>query len=139
MLYAATPEDIAMRRKAFIHQWRLKHRAVADSLEEARQSIVHICTIAAKPMAQRAHHQGDRTAALPSAETAAVLFWVLLASGQINMRKVDGRQTLAAITIGSQLTSPSEPITSCRWILRCVRPVCATVVAGPDEVRGSKP
>jgi putative transposase len=27
---------------------------------------------------------------LPSAETAAMLFWVLLASGQITMRKVDG-------------------------------------------------
>jgi hypothetical protein len=31
---------------------------------------------------------------LPSAETAAMLFWALLASGQINMRKVDGWQTL---------------------------------------------
>jgi putative transposase len=27
---------------------------------------------------------------LPSAETAATLFWALLASGQITMRKVDG-------------------------------------------------
>ena len=33
--------------------------------------------------------------ALPSAETAAMLFWALLASGQITMRKVDGWQTLA--------------------------------------------
>jgi putative transposase len=33
---------------------------------------------------------------LPSAETAAMLFWALLASGQINMRKVDRWQTLAA-------------------------------------------
>ena len=31
---------------------------------------------------------------LPSAETAAMLFWVLLASGQITMRKVDDWQTL---------------------------------------------
>ena len=31
---------------------------------------------------------------LPSAETAAMLFWALLASGQIIMRKVDGWQTL---------------------------------------------
>jgi putative transposase len=31
---------------------------------------------------------------LPSAETAAMLFWSLLASGQITMRKVDGWQTL---------------------------------------------
>ena len=32
---------------------------------------------------------------LPSADTAAMLFWALLASGQINMRKVDGWQTLS--------------------------------------------
>jgi transposase-like protein len=32
---------------------------------------------------------------LPSAETAAMLFWALLTSGQIIMRKVDGWQTLA--------------------------------------------
>jgi putative transposase len=35
-------------------------------------------------------------AVLPSADTAAMLFWALLASGQITMRKVDGWQTLAA-------------------------------------------
>ena len=32
---------------------------------------------------------------LPCAETAAMLFWALLASGQIVMRKVDGWQSLA--------------------------------------------
>ena len=31
---------------------------------------------------------------LPCAETAAMLFWALLASGQITMRRVDGWQTL---------------------------------------------
>ena len=35
MIYAATREEIAARRKAFIRKWRPKHRAVADSLEEA--------------------------------------------------------------------------------------------------------
>ena len=34
MIYAATCEEIEARRKAFIRKWRLKHRAVADSLEE---------------------------------------------------------------------------------------------------------
>jgi len=31
---------------------------------------------------------------LPSAEKAAMLFWALLASGQITMRKIDGWQTI---------------------------------------------
>lgn len=35
MIYAATREGIETRHKAFIRKWRLKHRAVADSLEEA--------------------------------------------------------------------------------------------------------
>jgi putative transposase len=32
--------------------------------------------------------------ARPFADAAAMLFWALLASGQINMRKVDGWQSL---------------------------------------------
>src|SRR5271156_3059444 len=39
---------------------------------------------------------------LPSADTAAMLFWALLASGQINMRKVDGWKTLATKPIDQQ-------------------------------------
>jgi len=38
-------------------------------------------------------------AVLPASDTAAMLFWALLASGQINIRKVDGWQMLAAIPI----------------------------------------
>jgi hypothetical protein len=32
---------------------------------------------------------------LPSADTAAMLFWIPLASGRINIHKVNGWQTLA--------------------------------------------
>ena len=38
---------------------------------------------------------GKTQTILPPAETAAMLFWALLASGQITMRKVDSWQTLA--------------------------------------------
>ena len=40
---------------------------------------------------------------LPSAESAAMLFWALLASGQINMRKVNGWQTLATSPIAQHI------------------------------------
>src|SRR5437773_4413269 len=111
MIYAATPEEIAARRKAFIRKWRLKHRAVADSLEEAGDRLF---TFAQLPPSQwrsarttnaieRLHEEFKRRiktqTVLPSADTAAMLFWALLASGQINMRKVDGWQTLATTTI----------------------------------------
>ena len=39
MIYAATPNEIEARRKAFIRKWRLKCRAVADSLEEAGEQL----------------------------------------------------------------------------------------------------
>ena len=42
----------------------------------------------------RAIAQFQNTDLLPSADTAAMLFWALLASGQINM-PVDGWQTIA--------------------------------------------
>ena len=35
MIYADTAAEIETRRKAFLRKWRLKCRAVADSLEEA--------------------------------------------------------------------------------------------------------
>ena len=39
MIYAATPDEIEARRRAFIRKWRLKCRAVADSLEEAGEQL----------------------------------------------------------------------------------------------------
>jgi hypothetical protein len=44
---------------------------------------------------QEFKHRIKTQTVLPSADTAAMLFWALLASGQINMRKVDGWQGLA--------------------------------------------
>jgi putative transposase len=114
MIYAATPEEIEIRRKAFIRKWRLKCRAVADSLEEADDRLF---TFTRLPPSQwrsarttnaieRLHEEFKRRiktqTVLPSADTAAMLFWALLASGQINMRKVDGWQTLAATQQGDQ-------------------------------------
>src|SRR5262245_6844712 len=106
MIYAKTAKEVATRRKAFIRKWRLKCRAVADSLEEAGDKLF---TFTRLPVAQwksvrttnaieRLHEEFKRRiktqTVLPSAETAAMLFWGLLASGQITMRKVDGWDTL---------------------------------------------
>jgi putative transposase len=63
MIYAATPEEIEAHRKAFIRKWRLKHRAVADSLEEAGERLFTLHSSAAKPMEECAHHQCYRAIA----------------------------------------------------------------------------
>jgi transposase-like protein len=107
MIYATTPEEIEVRRKAFIRKWRLKHRAVADSLEEAGDRLFTFTrlppsqwrSVRTTNAIERLHEEFKRRiktqTVLPSADTAAMLFWALLASGQINMRKVDGWQTLS--------------------------------------------
>jgi putative transposase len=115
MIYAATREEIEARRKAFIRKWRLKHRAVADSLQEAGGRLF---TFTRLPPSQwksarttnaieRLHEEFKRRiktqTVLPSADTAAMLFWALLASGQISMRKVDGWQTLATKPINQPI------------------------------------
>jgi putative transposase len=107
MIYAASAAEVAERRKTFLRKWRLKCRAVADSLEEAGDRLF---TFTRLPPSQwksarttnaveRLHEEFKRRiktqTVLPSAETAAMLFWALLASGQITMRKVDGWPTLA--------------------------------------------
>ncbi|MGY4285092.1 putative transposase [Bradyrhizobium sp. LM2.7] len=107
MIYATTCEEIEARRKAFIRKWRLKHRAVADSLEEAGERLFAFTRLPPSQWKsarttnaiERLHEEFKRRiktqTVLPSADTAAMLFWALLASGQINMRKIDGWQTLA--------------------------------------------
>ena len=114
MIYATTPEEIAVRRKAFIRKWRLKHRAIADSLEEAGERLFTFTrlppsqwrSVRTTNAIERLHEEFKRRiktqTVLPSADTAAMMFWALLASGQITMRKVDGWQTLD--------TKPNQPI-----------------------------
>jgi hypothetical protein len=46
---------------------------------------------------------------LPSADTAAMLFWALLASGQINMRKVDGWRAAKGIATRSPPPNALRP------------------------------
>jgi putative transposase len=107
MIYAATAEEIEERRKAFVRKWRLRHRAVADSLEEAGDALFAFARLPPSQWRsartsnaiERLHEEFKRRiktqTVLPSADTAAMLFWALLASGQITMRKVDGWQTLS--------------------------------------------
>ena len=106
MIYADTSAEVMRRRRLFLAKWRLKCRGVADSLEEAGDRLF---TFTRLPKSQwrsarttnaieRLHEEFKRRiktqTVLPSAETAAMLFWSLLASGQITMRKVDGWQSL---------------------------------------------
>ena len=107
MIYAETPKKVQERRRAFLRKWRLRCPAVATSLEEAGDRLFSFLRLPPSQWKsarttnaiERLHEEFKRRiktqTVLPSAETAAMLFWSLMASGQITMRKVDGWETLA--------------------------------------------
>jgi len=113
MIYAETAARIETRRKAFLRKWRLKCSAVADSLEEAGDRLFAFTrldpsqgksartTNAIERLNEEFRRRIKTQTVLPCAETVPMLLWALLASGQIQMRKVDGWETLS---------QPIEPI-----------------------------
>jgi putative transposase len=100
MIYAKTVKAVEARRKAFVRKWRLKCPAVAASLEEAGANLFTFLlyppdqwkSIRTTNAIERLHEEFKRRikCLLPCAETACMLFWALLASGQITLRRVDG-------------------------------------------------
>jgi transposase-like protein len=107
MIYAENAKEVEQRRRAFLRKWRLRCPAVATSLEEAGDRLFTFLRLPSSQWKsarttnaiERLHEEFRRRiktqTVLPSAETAAMLFWALLASGQVTMRKIDGWQTLA--------------------------------------------
>ena len=106
MIYAKTVKEVEAKRNAFLRKWRLRCRPVADSLEEAGDKLFTFLrfpsdqwkSIRTTNAIERLHEEFKRRiktqCLLPCAETACMLFWALLASGQITLRKVDGWKTL---------------------------------------------
>ncbi len=102
MVHAKTAEDVLGKRKVFLAKWKLRCRAVADSLDEAGERLFTFLryppeqwrSLRTTNAIERLHGEFKRRiktqCLLPCAETAAMLFWALLASGQITMRRVDG-------------------------------------------------
>ena len=107
MIYAETAAEIETRRKAFLRKWHLKCRAVADSLEEAGERLFAFTrldpsqwksartTNAIERLNEEFRRRIKTQTVLPCAETVPMLLWALMASGQIQMRKVDGWETLS--------------------------------------------
>jgi putative transposase len=106
MIYAETAAEVEKKRKAFLRKWRLKCKAVADSLQEAGDRLFTFTrldpaqwkaartTNAIERLNEEFRRRIKTQTVLPCAETVPMLLWALLASGQITMRKVDGWQTL---------------------------------------------
>ena len=109
MIYAATRGEVETRRKAFIRKWRLKCRAVADSLEEAERRGCSHSRGSRRANGNRSEPRTRSSDCTRSSGAGSTTQTVLpcarnrrhavpgrcSASGQITMRKVDGWQTLA--------------------------------------------
>jgi putative transposase len=107
MIYADSAAEVERRRKAFLRKWRLKCRAVADSLAEAKARLFTFTrldpsqwksartTNAIERLNEEFRRRIKTQTVLPCAETVPMLLWALLASGQIQVRKVDGWETLS--------------------------------------------
>jgi transposase-like protein len=107
MIQADTAAGIETPRKAFLRKWRLKCRAVADSLEEAGDRLFAFTrldpsqwksartTNAIEPLNGELRRRIKTQTVLPCAETVPMLLRALLASGQIQIRRVDGWETLS--------------------------------------------
>jgi putative transposase len=105
MIYASVAQEVEAKRKAFVRKWRLRCRPVADSLEEAGEKLFTFLrfppeqwkSVRTTNAIERLHEEFKRRiktqCLLPCAETACMLFWALLASGQINLRRVAGWDT----------------------------------------------
>ena len=106
MIYADTAAGIETRRKAVLRKWRLRCRAVADSLEKEGGRLFTFTrldpsqwksdrtTNAIERLNEEFRRRIKTQTVLPCAETP-MLLWALLASGQIQMRKLDGWETLS--------------------------------------------
>ena len=107
MIYVGTAAEVENRRKAFPRKWPLKCRAVADCLEEAGDRLFAFTrldssqwksartTNAIERLNEEFRRRIKTQTVLPCAETVPMLLWALMASDQIQMRKVDGWETLA--------------------------------------------
>ena len=119
MIHAETAQEVMQRRRAFVRKWRLRCRAVADSLEEAGDRLFTFTrldpsqwktartTNAIERLNEEFRRRIKTQTVLPTPETVPMLLWALLASGQIlplmvcrqttagqRMRKIDGWETL---------------------------------------------
>jgi putative transposase len=106
MIYADTAEDALAERERFLVKYRSKCPAVAKSLEEAGDKLFTFLRfppiqwkgIRTTNAIERLNEEFRRRVKVqgmqPNGQSVCMLFWALIASGAITLRKVDGYETL---------------------------------------------
>ncbi len=106
MVYAESGEAVAQARASFLRKWRLRCKAVVSSFEEAGDELFTFLqfpqlqwkalrtTNALERINEEFRRRTKTQASLPGEDAVLLLLYGLLRSGQIVLRRIDGRHDL---------------------------------------------
>jgi putative transposase len=106
MVYAETREAVELARAGFLRKWRLRCKAVVSSFEEAGDELFTFLqfpqlqwkalrtTNALERINEEFRRRTKTQASLPGEDAVLLLLYGLLRSGQIVLRRIDGRDDL---------------------------------------------
>jgi len=106
MVYGETHEAVEQARAGFLRKWRLRCKAVVSSFEEAGDELFTFLqfpqlqwkalrtTNALERINEEFRRRTKTQASLPSEDAVLLLLYGLLRSGQIVLRRIDGRDDL---------------------------------------------
>jgi putative transposase len=107
MMYAETREAVEEARAGFLRKWRLRCKAVVSSFEEAGDELFTFLgfpplqwkalrtTNALDRINEEFRRRTKTQASLPGEDAVLLLLYGLLRSGQIVLRRIDGRHDIA--------------------------------------------
>lgn len=106
MVYAETREAVELGRASFLRKWRLRSKAVVNSFEEAGDDLFTFLqfpplqwkalrtTNALERINEEFRRRTKTQASLPGEDAVLLLLYGLLRSGQIVLRRIDGKDDL---------------------------------------------
>ena len=106
MVYADSREAVEQERARFLRKWRLRCKAVVSSFEEAGEELFTflqfpqsqwkalLTTNALERINEEFRRRTKTQASLPDEDAVLLLLYGLLRSGQIVLRRIDGRNDL---------------------------------------------
>jgi putative transposase len=106
MVYADNREAVEQERARFLRKWRLRSKAVVSSFEEAGEELFTFLqfpqsqwkavrtTNALERINEEFRRRTKTQASLPDEDSVLLLLYGLLRSGQIVLRRIDGRNDL---------------------------------------------
>ncbi len=106
MVYADSREAVEAERARFVRKWRLRCKAVMSSFEEAGDELFTFLqfpqsqwkalrtTNALERINKEFRRRTKTQASLPDEDSVLLLLYGLLRSGQIVLRRIDGRNDL---------------------------------------------